>query len=193
MARYMIRQDRRRRISPDTHVIITHMYNLELKGISYGDHDLIRGSYRYSWGRTQDYLLRHVYKYGLPMHYYVEQLEQDYVVFKGISEYKPSYYINELVDAGIIERKYRDSLLIVIAEDFEYYTAEGRMMAHLSDKVLFHLHKTMGIDFNKIKILDECFTDNYIDHVDNFRFRFKPMTKFDKTRLRQYYTKYKVF
>src|SRR5699024_1350831 len=136
---------------------------------------------------------RHVFRYGLPMHYYVERIDRDYAVMKGITEYKPSYYLHELVDAGIIKRKYKDAVLIVIAEDFEYYAPEGRMLAHLSDKVLFHLHKQMGIDFNRIKTLDECFTDNYLDFVDDFRFRFKPMTKFDKTRLKYYYDLYKVY
>lgn len=189
---YNIRPDRRRRSSSDPHVIITHMPNLLLKDFSYGNENLIRGSYKYSWGRTQNYLIRHAFRYGLPMHYYVELLDKDYVVFKGISEYKPSYYVNELVDLGIIQRKYRDAILVVIAEDFSLTTPDERMFSHLADKVLVHIKKTMGIPYNKIDYIDECYTDSYLDHLDECRFKFKPMTKFDKSKMQLYFRKYDV-
>ena len=192
MARYNIRPDRRRRVANDPHIIITHMPNLILKDFSYLDENLIRGSYKYSWGHTQNYLHRHAFRYGLPMHYYVELLDKDYVVFKGITEFKPSYYINELVDEGIIERRYRGAILIVIAEDFSLSTPEPRMLAHLSDKVLVHLKKTQGIQYNKVKYLDECFTDDYLDNIEHSRFKFKPMTKFDKIRLTNQFRRYDV-
>ncbi|QPI17050.1 hypothetical protein [Staphylococcus phage vB_StaM_SA1] len=190
---YDIKPDRRRRSNTfQPHIIITHMNNLVLKENKFNDRDLLKGSYKYSWGKVQNYLIRHANIRALPMHYYVELLDKDYVVFEGLSDYKPSYYLQELADKGIIPQKYRNSILIAIAEDFHLYNPEIRMFKHLSDKLLVPLCKRHKLSFHEIKLLDEIYRDDYLEHLDNNRFETKAMNKFDKQRLKNQFNMYNV-
>lgn len=191
---YEIKQDRRRRNRTfQTHIIITHMSNLVLKENKFNDKNLIMGSYKYSWGKVQNYLIRHVNNIGLPMHYYVELLDKDYVIFEGLSDYKPSYFLKELSEKGIIPHKYKNSILIAIADDFSIYNADTRMLKQLADKLLVPLCKREELSFHGIKLLDEIYTDDYINKLDNNRFETKPMDKFDKIRLKNQFNTFNLF
>lgn len=190
---YEIKQDRRRRNQAfQTHIIITHMHNLLLKENKFDNKDLLKGSYKYSWGKVQNYLIRYAYNRGLPMHYYVELLDKDYVVFEGLSDYKPSYFLQELADKGIIHQKYRNSILIAIADDFSIYNADTRMLKHLADKLLIPLCKRERLSLHEVKIMDEIYTDNYINLLDENRFETKGMPKFDKQRMKNQFNIYNI-
>lgn len=190
---YEIKPDRRRRSQTfQTHIIITHVNNVLLKSTKFNDKNLLRGSYKYSWGKLQNYLIYFGYNRGLPMHYYVELLDKDYVIFEGLSDYKPSYYLQELADNGIIPQKYRNSILIVIGDDFSIYNADQRMLKHLSDKLLVPLCKREGLSFNQIKLIDEIYKDDYLNKIDNIRFETKAMPKFDKQRLKNQFNIYNI-
>lgn len=190
---FQIKPDRRRRSkSRKPHIIITHAHNLILKENTFSYRDLLKGSYKYSWGKFQNYLIHHVDKYSLPMHYYIELIDKDYAVMKGLSDHKPSYFLDELVNKGIIKAKYKHSILIVIGEDFDLYNPDVRLLRHLSDKVLVPLATENKVDFNHIVTLEDCYTDNYLDKLENNRFETKPMRRFDINILKQIYNIYNV-
>ncbi|WPH64114.1 hypothetical protein [Staphylococcus phage vB_StaM_PB50] len=190
---YDIKQDRRRRSNTfQTHVVITHMNNLILKENKFDDRNILKGSYKYSWGKVQNYLIRHANIRALPMHYFVELIDKDYVVIEALSDYKPSYYLQELADKGIIPQKYRNSILIAISDDFSLYNPETRMFKHLSDKLLIPLAKRHRLSFHEIKLIDEIYSDDYIDKLNTNRFETKSMIKFDKQRLKNQFNMYNV-
>ncbi|BDE75543.1 hypothetical protein [Staphylococcus phage S6] len=190
---YEIKQDRRRRSNTfQTHIIITHMNNLILKENKFSDRNLLKGSYKYSWGKVQNYLIRHANIRALPMHYYVELIDKDYAVMEGLSDYKPSYYLQELADKGIIPQKYKNSILIAVADDFNLYNPDVRMFKHLADKLLVPLCKRHRLSFHEIKLLDEIYRDDYLDHLDENRFETKSMNRFDKHRLKNQFNIYNV-
>ena len=190
---YEIKPDRRRRIQTrSTNIIIMHMNNLILKQNPFHDRDLLKGSYHYSWGKVQNYLIRHVNKNSLPMHYYIELLDNDYVAFKGLSEFKPSYFLQEMANKHIIDPYYSNSILIAVADDFNIFNPETRMYKHLSDKVLIPLCKQFEINFQQIKSFDEILSENYLNELENNRFEFKSMVKFDKQHLKTQFNIYNV-
>ena len=153
------------------------------------ENDLMKGSRTYTWGDWQKYLLTWGVKTKLPMHYFIELVDDDYAVMKGLGETRPSYYIAEQVSAGVVAHQYQNSLVIMIADDFNLRIPSHRFYDMLAEKILVPLMKLYKLDWSRIVYFDECLTDLYFNglgrdlpDVTN-RFNFTPMSKFDTTLL----------
>lgn len=177
---YNVKQQYRLR---SQHIIITHCRNLHSTNLPLKP-ELKIGTYAYSWGLWQRYFREEVKNKLLPMHYFVEQLGQDYVIYVGCNFVQQSWYIKELVDNNIIPYQYRDAILVVLQEDFSRDIPDGRMYDHLNDKLISGLMKEHSIDFTRILTLDEILVEDWEDrlHQANMKYDIKPMIFFDKDR-----------
>ena len=73
--------------------------------------DLAKGSRRYTWNDWQTYLTTWGDKTKLPMHYFMELVDNDWSVMKGLGETRPSYYLQELVANGVLSPNYQNSIV----------------------------------------------------------------------------------
>jgi len=151
--------------------------------------NLAKGSRKYTWNDWQKYLTTWGDKTKLPNHYFIELVDDDYAVMKGLGETRPSYYIDEMVSRGVISHQYQNSLIIMIADDFNLRIPTRRFYEILAEKLLVPLMKMYKLDWSRIVYFDECLTDVYFNtigsekpEVEN-RFEFTPMTNLDTTIL----------
>jgi len=159
---YIIRNYKRIRRKTE-YIILTHARNL-IENF-YIDPIVIQGNRGYTWGIWQNYWVDEVKHMILPCHYFTELLDNDYVIYKGIHEIQSSYYIEDMVSAGVIDFQYLNSLLIVIGDDFSIHNVENRMAEHLCDKVLTGLIRQYHIDFTRIKYIDDCLTKDWENNL----------------------------
>lgn len=141
-------------------IILTHSVNLIKNGI-YIDPIVLRGNYKYTYGIWQEYFMRDLHMLDLPFHYFVELLDKDYVIYKGCADQKKSTYLEELAKYGIIDFYYKNSILIVLQDNFLHEIPDTRMYDHLNNKLISQLSKTYHLDFSRIKILDECLSKDW--------------------------------
>lgn len=120
-----------------------------------------RSTFKYSWGHWQSYYMEDLKRPTLPCHYFVELLDKDYVVYQGLSEEHPSYFIDELVSAGVIKSEYKHAILICIAENYNIDIPEYRMYEHLASKCICSLMRRYKLRRDRIKYFDEVLTDNW--------------------------------
>jgi esterase/lipase superfamily enzyme len=190
MYNYVIKNYKRFRRKTE-YIIITHARNL-IENF-YIDPVVIQGSRHYTWGIWQRYWLDDLKKPALPCHYFMEYLDKDYVIYTGLYDFQPSYYIEDMVSAGIIDYKYLNSMLIIVGDDFSINTVERRMSEHLSDKVLTGLLRTYELDFTRIKYIDDCLKPEWKENLQNsvLEYKYEPAKYFDFQVIKGDLDKYK--
>ena len=195
MVQYKIVKDRTRRQDERPSGIVL-MHSLNLINKDYIIPAFVRHSTDSpSWVTWQDYLLNKVgphtngyySKTRLPMHYFEEYLESDYVVYKGLNEYKESWFLSQMVNYGIIESQFKDALLIVIDDNFETDMIRQRVYDQLVQKVLDEIMHHWHFTVNDIYYYDEILTNKAFDNMENnpdFTFEYHPMLNYDFTKLK---------
>ena len=187
---YIIRNYKRYRRRTD-YIIITHARNL-IENF-YIDPMVILPNNQYTWGTWQKYFIQDLQKPALPCHYFSEFLDRDYVIYKGLEEFQPSYFIEDLVSAGVMKYQYLNSILIVIGDDFSVNTVDNRLAEHLSDKVLTGLLRRYQLDFTKIKYIDDCLMDDWQNNLkySTLEYKYVPQRYFDMQVIKSNVDKYK--
>lgn len=141
-------------------IIMTQSTNLIRSGL-YIDPIVLRGNYKYTYGIWQEYFMHDMHLPDVPFHYFVELLDQDYVIYKGTADQKKSLYLEELAKYGVIDFYYKNAILIVFQDNFKYEIPDPRMYDHLNHKLISQLMRQYHLDFTRIKILDECLSENW--------------------------------
>jgi len=162
------------------HIILTQAKNLYQKG-TYLQPDNMLGSYHYTWGDWQSYFYEELKLKRLPMHYYTELVDQDYVIYKGLNKYTRSKFLQDLVKHHVIPYKYLDSLLVVIGEDYTVDPMDKRMYNHLSDKLFSEIMYYNDINYNQIIYLDDILTRDWKQMLKNspLEYQIEPAKFFD--------------
>ena len=192
---YFIYNYRKRR--PHTnYIILAHAPDLIRAGTRI-DPNITFANYKYTWGTWQKYWIRQCNKICLPCHYFCELVDKDYVIYNGLTEYKPSYFLEELCEQHLLPYKYRESILIVLGENFNVEPPERRMFDHLCDKVLSKLCHQYNLDFTRIRLLDECLVEEWEEMNPMIpvkdRWELQPIKYFNKVELKMSYNKYCVY
>lgn len=186
---YIINKDRRIRRKTE-YIILSSVRNTQ-EDFSI-EPDLLVDNTMFTWGIWQNYYIDYLQKKLLPCHYFIEKVESDWVIYKGLNIFQPSYFIEDLVSCGVINRNYMNAILILIGQDYSKYTVDKRMSQHLSDKVLTELMRNYKIDFNHIKYIDECFTKDWKENLkfSNIKYKIEPERYFDRQVIKEYVDKY---
>lgn len=173
------------------YIILTHSRNLIEK--LYIDPVVYKNNKQFTWGIWQRYFMEDLKKPALPCHHFVEFLDRDYVIYNGLYDFQPSYYMEDLVSAGIIDYKYINSILVVIQDDFSINTLERRLSEHLSDKLLTGMLRQYELDFTRIKYLDDCLQENWEENLkfSTLNYQYTKSKFFDFNTLKQDLDKYK--
>lgn len=188
---YIIRNNRR--IRPFTkNIIITHVGNLiESHFIS---PDAVTHNNYFTTGVMEQYFMRSLKKPMLPYHYYVDNISEDWYIFKGLREFQPSYFIEDLVSAGVIKYEYINSIIIVISDDFSRYPISGRMSEQLTSKLITELFREYKLHYDKLFYIDECLTDNWEENLrtSNLSYKYKTGPYFDKSMIKVDINKFNI-
>ena len=188
---YRIWANRERRFRTD-YIILTHLPNLEIKDHLLPD-DMKKSRNKYTWNQWQKYFIKWGNDRKLPVHYFIEMVDHDWAVMKGLEDTKPSYYIDELVSQGIVEGKYRNAVVVFIGENYDLRNLDPRCIEHLSSKVLVPLVKRFKLSWDRIMYLDECLTESFVNSdfdITGSRWMYEPMKNFDMVRVRNIYSLY---
>jgi hypothetical protein len=109
----------------------------------------------------------------VPVHYYVELLNEDYVVFTGLNIQKNSSYLYELGNNGIIKPEYKDSLLVMIGENFFYDLPEERMYKHIANRITTPMMNLYRLPFERVVLMDDCLTTNWEENLKNSQLNYE--------------------
>ena len=188
---YIMRNSRR--IRPFTkNIIITHAHNLIED--YYISPDAITHNNYFTAGVMEQYFMYSLKKPSLPYHYYVDNIAEDWYIFKGLREFQPSYFIEDLVSAGVMKYEYMNSILIVISDDYSRYNVDQRMSEQLMSKLITELFRKYKIHFDNLFYIDECLSDNWEENLkmSNLAYHYKKAPLFNKAMLKSDYNKFKV-
>ena len=164
------------------YIILAHAVDLIKKDL-YINPIVNRGTYKLTWDIWQEYWYLYQKRLDLPCHFFVELLNKDYVVFTGLAMQKKSYFLNELAEYNIIKDEYRDSLLVIIGENFKYDLPEQRMYEHIANRILSPMCYQYQINFeDRVLLLDECLTPDWEKNLKESKlgYDFIPMELFNK-------------
>jgi hypothetical protein len=189
---YIMRNNRS--VRPFTkNIILTHTINL-IEDF-YIEPDAITHNNFFTAGVMEQYFMHSLSKPLLPYHYYIDNIGEDWYVFKGMREFQPSYFIEDMVQAGVIKYEYLNSILIVLGDDFSRYTVNRRMSEQLASKLLTDLHKRYKLNFDKMLYIDECLNDNWEENLrmSRLKYHYKKGTFYDDAILRSDFNKFKTY
>ena len=187
---YIMRNSKRVRYTTK-HIILTHSLNL-IENF-YLAPDVITHNNFFTAGLMEDYFMRYLKKRTLPYHYYIDNIGEDWYVFKGACEFQPSYFIEDLVQAGVIKYEYLDSIVIVLSDDYTKYPIDNRMSEHLCDKVLSDIMKRYGLSWDAIIYIDDCLNDNWEENLkkSTLQYNYKKAFFFDFQKIKTNINKFK--
>lgn len=151
--------------------------------------------YSYTWGIWEKYFLKELRHAGLPCHYFIEEIGNDFACIVGQPKYNPSYFIEDLVQSGIIEYTYRNSLVIMMGYNFNLYGLEKRMCTHMASKLISPLLREYDLQPDRVKLIDECYKDNWKQYLKEsiLDYNLSETKYFDMNILTQFIFKYKNY
>ena len=147
----------------------------------------------YTWGKWQEYYYEELKKKKLPNHYFVEELENDWVINVGLPSVEPSYFLQELADAKAIPFQYRDALFITIGFDFSIFPMPDRMAEQMCDKLLSPLLYQHKMDFLDVVYLDDVLSAGWktLMQSSGLKYEITPQKYFDINTLYMTLNNYK--
>lgn len=171
------------------YIILVHAVDLIKKDIMINP-IVNRGTYKLTWDIWQNYWILNQHKLDVPCHFFVELLNNDYVVFTGLGLQKKSYFLYELSQYEIIDPRYCESLLVIIGENFKYDLPESRLYEHLANRIFSPMCFQYKINYDdRILTLDEILKPDWKQKLNNSPLgynEFTPMEKFNKDLLITY-------
>lgn len=151
--------------------------------------------YQYTWGIWEKYFLYDLRHKALPCHFFIEEIDNDFACIVGLAKYHPSYFLDDLVQAGIIDYRYRNSIVIMMNYAFDRHIPEKRMYIQMSNKVIDPLLREYDLQPNRVKLFDEFLNDDweYYLKVSSLDYNLSTTKYFDMNILNQYIFKYKNY
>ena len=174
-------------------IILMHSVNLIRSDIFIND-IVRRGTFKYTYDIWRNYWFLYQKKRMSPCHFFVELLDKDYVCMLSNAMQKQSYFLNELITNQIIDPKYKDSMLIVISENFHYDKPEVRLFEHIANDILSPYCYQFHLDFvENVLPFDDILLPDWKEklEISDLKYEFQPMTYWDQNLFELYAKRYK--
>lgn len=188
---YIIRNNKRIRVFT-RNIIITHVKNL-IEDDKFIYPDSITHNNFFTAGVMEEYFMKTLKKTSLPYHYYIDNIGEEWYVFKGLREANPSYYLEDLVAGGVLQSQYINSILICISDDFSRYTVDRRMSEQMVSKLITDLiRKYSELDITKVKYIDDCLTNDWKNNLkmSTLKYKYTEGIYYDRQLIRADYNKF---
>ena len=149
------------------------------------------GNSNYTWGKVQKFFNRSplARKRQLPMHFYTEYLDDDYVTYVGCPISNRSWFLDRAVATGVLPIHYRDDILVVVQENYSIESMERRLWAHLAHNTLTPLMNTYGIPKERVLFFEKIVNVELANGAD-WPFRWKDPLYLDPVQLMLFLKEY---
>jgi len=169
MREYIINEKLMTRDNPRIkNIVISPLFNLMTKNTVF-EAKMLQSSYKYSWGKVQNYFYRKRMKISLPMHYYCEYLDDDYVFFVGNGLSERSYFLQDLYMSQCINAYYKDAILIVVDEDYRLQIPSDRLIEGMCNYLISPLMQMFGMTRDNIKYIDQILLPGAAETMANHK------------------------
>lgn len=191
---YEIKKLKAHRKNKTDYIILCQAKNLFPTGVPL-DPSITRGNRRYTWGTWQNYFMSRTGEYRLPCHFFTEFIDNDYVIYNGLGISQRSYFLDDLIDLGVIDRAYRDSIFVLIQEDLEVDKLENRFYEHLCDKLICPMMLEYNIQPSRVVYIDEILNINWQEKQlqTKLDYGITEARFYNRTQLLQYINRYRRF
>ena len=102
----------------------------------------------------------------LPMHWYTEYLDDDYVTFVGLPFTNSSWWLQEMVRLGALPPVHADAFLIVTQENYSIETMEKRFWEHLAHHLVAPLLRDNSWDRQRVHFFEKIVDRSVVDSKD---------------------------
>lgn len=150
---------------------------------------------KYTWGIWEYYFYHDLQKEVLPCHYFTERIGEDFTNIVGLSEFHPSYFIEDLVQAGIVDYRFIHSIIISVGCNFNRYPVDKRFSMQITNKILDPLLRKYDLSPDRIKFIDECYKENWQESLENstLQYKLEESKYFDMNQLTPFIHRYKNY
>jgi hypothetical protein len=165
----------------DQYIVLAHIRDFWKIGSFVAPHAK-RNSLHYTWGLWQKYFYGELQKKELPMHYFTELLDDDWVIYQGLNFTQQSWFMSDLVNSLVVPFRYMDAIVIAIGDDYTIDSTSPRMIDHLSDKLISALMREYTIPLDHIVTLDEILVSDWKLYLKDsgLNYDITPMSLFNK-------------
>lgn len=193
METYQIKRTKRKRIRTDYILLVPSVCFLE-GNFQYSPLFLNSGG-KYIWDKWEKYLIKDLGHEVLPCNYFFTRVNEDYLGIVGCPYFHPSYFVEDLVQAGVIDYKYLHSIVIMLDFNFNLYNMDKRFATQLSYKLLNPLLRMYKLQPDRIKFIDECYKEDWKDFTKYSRltYHLTESEYFDFNQLMPYVHKYDLY
>lgn len=149
METYQIKRTKRKRIRTDYILLVPSVCFLE-GNFQYSPLFLNSGG-KYIWDKWEKYLIKDLGHEVLPCNYFFTRVNEDYLGIVGCPYFHPSYFVEDLVQAGVIDYKYLHSIVIMLDFNFNLYIIWTNDLQH-NYLINFLILYLKCINFNQIEL-----------------------------------------
>lgn len=195
MENYRLWKNTRYRKTTKYIILVPSMYFYDRKNPIYIDNIVRDSADLYVYDIWEKYFMRGQQQKYLPYHYFMTKVGDDGIAIKGQPDYNYSWYVEDLVSAGIIEFTYINSIVVMLDWNFALRTYDRRMASQLVYKVLNPVLKENKLSPERIVFIDDILKDNWKDIMDtsNLDYELGISTYFNFDIINQYLSQYKNY
>jgi hypothetical protein len=142
------------------------------------------GNTSYTWKRVQTFYSRSPLARNsqLPMHYFAEYLEDDYVMYVGCPLTNKSWFLQQAVAAGVLPVQYMDAILVVIQENYSVENVERRLWRVLANNLITPMMRLFDITKERVVFFEDLANREAVNGPD-WPFRWREPTFLDPLML----------
>ena len=142
------------------------------------------GNSDYTWGRVQQFYARSplARKGQMPMHYYAEYLDDDYVTYVGCPLSNKSWFLQSAVAAGVLPIQYMDAILVVLQESYTLENIDRRLWKLLAHTTLSPLMRLFDVSKERVLFFENLVNREAVES-EKWPFRWREPTFLDPIQL----------
>ena len=125
----------------------------------------------------------------MPMHYYAEYLDDDYVTYVGCPLTNRSWFLQMAVAAGVLPVVYNDAILIVLQENYGVEVTDKRLWRILSHTVISPLMRLFDITRDRVLFFEKIANTEAVNGPD-WPFRWRDPVFLDPIQLDMFLKEY---
>jgi len=158
------------------------------------------GNITFTWQEVQEFFMFNPLSRNrqLPMHYYAEYFDDDYNIYVGLPFSNTSWVLEKLIDLGMLSSAFRESILIVLQEDYSKEPLDDRLMDLLAHQLITPLLKEYKLSrYNNIHFLENLLDGQIIKELnqntkisDKYPFYYREPVFLDEVQLEKRIKKY---
>jgi len=144
----------------------------------------VGGNTEYTWGKVQWTYTRlpQARRNLLPMHYYVEYVDSDYVTYVGAPLTNRSWFLQEAAAKGVIPTMMADAVLVALQENYAVEVTERRLWKLLAANLLTPLMRQLEVPRERVVFLEQVCNEE-VARSAGWLYKYRSPKYLDRTTL----------